>query len=112
MDHLARLWRRRALCLLALLAVGEPGAGPPRSLGTPAADVRTITSGDVLQLLAIGPVVLHCIRPRSPGEGLQSSVRRCIVFQAYAAETTTARTAGSVAAQSTGRTIGRRGGTQ
>src|ERR1035438_1142138 len=70
MDHLARRWCRRALCPLTLLAVGEPGAGPPRSLGTQAADVRAITSGKVLQLLALGPVVRHCIRPRSPRRGL------------------------------------------
>ena len=42
MDHLARLWLRRALCLVTLLAECAD-RGQHQTRGTHAADVRTIT---------------------------------------------------------------------
>jgi hypothetical protein len=66
-----------------------------------------------------GLVVLHLPIPHPPWiprdppcEGLQTAVRRCTVFQAHAAEISREHPAGKVAAPSTGRTIGGRGGTQ
>ena len=66
-------------------------------------------------LAPLGLVVLHLPLgfPRDPPcGGLQTTVRRCTVFLAHVTEICTEHTAGKVAAQSTGRTIGGRRGTQ
>ena len=64
----------RALCLLVLLGICA-GCTPPQPPDTHAADVRTITSGKVLHLLAIrtGGPPLHPTSLGAPGGGLQSS---------------------------------------
>src|ERR1019366_5765524 len=105
MDHPAKLLCGRALCLLVLLAVCA-GCAPPQPRDHHAADVRTITEGEVLWVRHLehsrrrencGP--LRGGRRRSAKWSsstfptsrwaLHSAMRRCTVLQAHAAEIST-----------------------